>query len=387
MRLLFDERPLVLQPRLAFLLGGSDEAIILQQVHYWTQKKLNIRDEHSWVYNSMKEWHKQFYWISESKVKRIFAKLEKAGVLITGNYNKAKFDKTKWYRIDYGALDEMDQRLGQIDPTIGSKRPNGKGQIDPTYTIDYTETTTENNNNRSSDKSSDRVSEKQLDEPAFSPHVKKPHVEEPHVANDQLLNTNILNTNRLSTNCTKDNRSTDKSVDRVSEKEQSNKTSKKNKSSNFKYSEFIKWFNEQTNKAFKNTEANRKFVKARLNEGFTKQELALVVRYKTKEWQGTKWEKYLRPSTLFSNKFGDYLEAAKLEMATPVSQKQSVAYAAADERKDRAEGFMRNLRDHPDWFTQDDVKAFLKDFPEMKEEVLKIERTRRKSGSNTTQQD
>ena len=34
-----------------------------------------------------------------------------------------------------------------------------------------------------------------LDEPAFSPHVKKPHVdkpqvEEPHVANDQLLNTN-----------------------------------------------------------------------------------------------------------------------------------------------------------------------------------------------------
>ena len=169
------------------------------------------------------------------------------------------------------------------------------------------------------------------------------------------------------------------------QKEQYNKTSKKNKSSNFKYSEFIKWFNEQTNKAFKNTETNRKFVKARLNEGFTKQELALVVRYKTKEWRGTKWEKYLRPSTLFSNKFGDYLEAAKLEMATTANQKQSTAYAATDERKDRAEGFMRNLRDHPDWFTQDDIKAFLKDFPEMKEEVLEIERTRRKSDSDTAQ--
>lgn len=169
------------------------------------------------------------------------------------------------------------------------------------------------------------------------------------------------------------------------QKGQYNKTSKKNKSSNFKYSEFIKWFNEQTNKAFKNTETNRNFVKARLNEGFTKQELALVVKYKTKEWRGTKWEKYLRPSTLFSNKFGDYLEAAKLEMATPVNQKQSVAYAATDERKDRAEGFMRNLRDHPEWFTQDDVKAFLKDFPEMKEEVLKIERTRRKSNGDTAQ--
>lgn len=141
--LLFDERPLVLQPRLAFLLGGSDEAIILQQVHYWTQKNMNIRDGYSWVYNSMKDWHKQFYWISESSVKRIFTKLEKKGVLITGNYNKAKFDKTKWYRIDYGALDEMEQRLGQIDPTNGSKRPNGEGQIDPTNTIDYTETTTD----------------------------------------------------------------------------------------------------------------------------------------------------------------------------------------------------------------------------------------------------
>lgn len=141
--LLFDERPLVLQPRLAFLLGGSDEAIILQQVHYWTQKNMNIRDGYSWVYNSMKDWHKQFYWISESSVKRIFAKLEKKGVLITGNYNKAKFDKTKWYRIDYAALDEMEQRLGQIDLTNRPKRPNGKGQVDPTYTIDYTETTTD----------------------------------------------------------------------------------------------------------------------------------------------------------------------------------------------------------------------------------------------------
>ena len=343
MRLLFDERPLVLQPRLAFLLGGSDEAIILQQVHYWTQKKLNIRDGYSWVYNSMKEWHKQFYWISESKVKRIFTKLEKTGVLVTGNYNKAKFDKTKWYRIDYGALDEMDQRLGQIDLTSGSKRPNGKGQIDPTYTIDYTETTTENN---------------KIDSVRILS-------ETPNLENLSLENLNLEKDTLTSTNC--------------------NKTSKKNKSSNFKYSEFIKWFNEQTNKAFKNTEANRKFVKARLNEGFTKQELALVVRYKTKEWRGTKWEKYLRPSTLFSNKFGDYLEAAKLEMATPVSQKQSAAYAATDERKDRAEGFMRNLRDHPDWFTQDDVKAFLKDFPEMKEEVLKIERTRRKSNGDTAQ--
>lgn len=160
--LLFDERPLVLQPRLAFLLGGSDEAIILQQVHYWTQKNTNIKDGYSWVYNSMKEWHKQFYWISESSVKRIFTKLEKKGVLVTGNYNKAKFDKTKWYRIDYGALDEMEQRLGQFDLTNRPKRPNGEGQVDPTYTIDYTETTTDINNTSETQNVSDGAPKKTI---------------------------------------------------------------------------------------------------------------------------------------------------------------------------------------------------------------------------------
>ena len=51
--LLFDERPLVIQPTLAKLLGSLDEAVILQQIHYWLEKKTNIKDGRSWVYNSM----------------------------------------------------------------------------------------------------------------------------------------------------------------------------------------------------------------------------------------------------------------------------------------------------------------------------------------------
>lgn len=140
--LLFDERPQMFQPRLAFVLGGSDEAIVLQQIHYWTQKNVNIRDGYSWVYNSMAEWHKQFYWMSISTLKRVFQKLEKLNVLVTANYNKAKFDKTKWYRVDYDALDDLEHRLVQNEPTSGSDRTNGEGQNEPTNTIDYTKTTT-----------------------------------------------------------------------------------------------------------------------------------------------------------------------------------------------------------------------------------------------------
>lgn len=138
--LLFDERPLVVQPKLAEMLQDLDEAVILQQVHYWLQKKKNIRDGYSWVYNSMTEWQKQFPWIkSEKTLKRKFKSLEDKGLLVTGNYNKAKFDRTKWYRVDYQALSQMGQAKGQNYPTIGTELPNAKGQNYPTNTIDYTE--------------------------------------------------------------------------------------------------------------------------------------------------------------------------------------------------------------------------------------------------------
>lgn len=137
--LLFDERPLVVQPKLAEMLQDLDEAVILQQVHYWIQKNNNIRDGYSWVYNSMANWQKQFPWIAIATLKRKFKSLEDKDLLITANYNKAKFDKTKWYRINYSALDEIKQRLYQNDTTIVSECTNAKYQNDTTNTIDYTE--------------------------------------------------------------------------------------------------------------------------------------------------------------------------------------------------------------------------------------------------------
>lgn len=136
--LLLDDRPLVIQPKLIELLGDPTEAIILQQIHYWLVKNINYKDGYSWVYNSIKDWNKQFRWLSELTLKRKFKSLEDKGLLITGNYNKAKFDRTKWYRIDYDALDEMIHAKYQNDTTRVSKRYNAKYQNDTDYTIDYT---------------------------------------------------------------------------------------------------------------------------------------------------------------------------------------------------------------------------------------------------------
>lgn len=141
--LLFDERPLVVSPKLAVLLGDLDKAVILQQIHYWLERSANLKDGYKWVYNSMAEWNKQFPWIAIATLKRKFKSLEDENLLITGNYNRAKFDKTKWYRINYDALNEMVQRSYQNDTTKVSKCDNEEYQNDTTNTIDYTEITTE----------------------------------------------------------------------------------------------------------------------------------------------------------------------------------------------------------------------------------------------------
>lgn len=133
-KLLIDERPLQCQPSLAMLLGSADEAIVFQQIHYWLKRTNNVQEDgHNWVYNSMTDWLKQFPWIkTRARLTRYFDDLEKRGLIITGNFNKAKFDKTKWYRIDYDALQKFEQRLYQNDTTNASKQDNGVSQNDAT---------------------------------------------------------------------------------------------------------------------------------------------------------------------------------------------------------------------------------------------------------------
>lgn len=136
-RLLYDERPLVLIPELARLLkkekgfSGIDEALVLQQVHYWVvlNQRANRNEQGGffWTYNTFKAWAEQFAFLwSESTLKRIFARLEKRGFLVSGRFNKSNIDRTKWYRVDYDALN----RLCQNEPSIVSNWNNGTGQVD-----------------------------------------------------------------------------------------------------------------------------------------------------------------------------------------------------------------------------------------------------------------
>lgn len=149
--LLLDEHPLLVMPKLATKIG-LNEAIVLQQVHYWIEIERKTKDTEviqkhfhngKWyVFNTYEQWHEQFPFWSLSTLKRIIASLEKRKLLISDNFNRFGYDRTKWYTIDYKVLEDLEnQESVKMTQWNASKCTNAKYQNDTTNTIDYPLTT------------------------------------------------------------------------------------------------------------------------------------------------------------------------------------------------------------------------------------------------------
>lgn len=82
---------------------GIAPAVIFNNLRYWIEKnKANGKhfyDGYYWTYNSMKAYVLQFPYLTERQIDYALKKLIKEGYIITGNYNKASFDRTLWYAI------------------------------------------------------------------------------------------------------------------------------------------------------------------------------------------------------------------------------------------------------------------------------------------------
>ena len=115
---------LLIRKELVRVLGDLNEAVVLNQLHYWIninkKAEKNAYDDKYWVFNTYQMWKDtDFDFWSIDTIKRTFSRLEKKGVVISANYNKMKMDKTKWYSIDYKKLQDMiDEYVkGQNAPT------------------------------------------------------------------------------------------------------------------------------------------------------------------------------------------------------------------------------------------------------------------------------
>lgn len=103
---------------------GRKAADFIQSLHYWlTTKAGAIINGIRWVYNTYEEWSKQLD-IPTSTLRALIYLLEKAGIILSGNFNKKKSDRTKWYTLDYDALKKF---IGQEE---GGNESSSKDPVD-----------------------------------------------------------------------------------------------------------------------------------------------------------------------------------------------------------------------------------------------------------------
>lgn len=83
------------------------------------------------------------------------------------------------------------------------------------------------------------------------------------------------------------------------------------------YKSVVDYLNEKSGKQYKHTSNNtQKLIKARINEGFTEEDFKHVINVKVEQWgDDPKMSEYLRPTTLFGNKFDTYRNEKTKEIA------------------------------------------------------------------------
>ena len=99
---------------------GVGQAIIINHLLYWVSnnqvKGRNYHDGKTWTYNAVNEFSKYFTYWSESQIRTILKSLLNQDVIIEGNFNKHKYDRTKWYAFndeqywltEYNPIDKTD---------------------------------------------------------------------------------------------------------------------------------------------------------------------------------------------------------------------------------------------------------------------------------------
>ena len=108
-QLLISDKSLILLPKLAVKIG-INEAVFLQQLHFWLVRSKKCVDGKMWVYKTFEEWQKEMPFLSVRTLKRVVSNLKKKKLIIA----KQKVHK-QWYTIDYETLKTIELEDIKID--------------------------------------------------------------------------------------------------------------------------------------------------------------------------------------------------------------------------------------------------------------------------------
>jgi hypothetical protein len=126
--LLINEPPLQVLPSLARKIG-LNEAIIVQQIHYWLNREFKKKhyEGRNWIHNTYDQWQEQFPFWGEKTIRRTIANLEDSQILIS--FVTRDFKKTKFYTINYDRLQQM-KESSEMAENLGSHPSGQNDQID-----------------------------------------------------------------------------------------------------------------------------------------------------------------------------------------------------------------------------------------------------------------
>ncbi|EPJ1886031.1 conserved phage C-terminal domain-containing protein [Enterobacter asburiae] len=264
MSLLMPSRPIVINPDLAYSIG-LNEAIALQQVNYWLKETTSglERDGVRWIYNTNEQWLEQFPFWSESTLKRTFTRLKSLGVLKVEQLNKSQRDMTNFYTINYESelLDEV-----KVTKSKSSKCTLPSGQNEPMEEVKVERSNGSKRTALIRSKCTDVLTENTTEN---TTDIKKPICPVASQPDGDVLITDQAK-------------------------------------------QVLNHLNQVTSSRYQVSTTSLQNIRARIGEGYTVEELSLVVDYCNAKWsEDLTMSAYLRPQTLFQpTKFPGYLKSA-----------------------------------------------------------------------------
>ena len=111
----------------------------------------------------------------------------------------------------------------------------------------------------------------------------------------------------------------------------SNSSSSSNNSKSNDYKEIVDYLNNKINASYKyTTKKTQQLINARKKEGFSVEDFKKVIDNMFAKWNGTEYEQYLRPETLFGTKFEGYLNQQPIKQNTQKKYGDGSAYEFTD---------------------------------------------------------
>lgn len=138
--------------------------------------------------------------------------------------------------------------------------------------------------------------------------------------------------------------------------------------------DLIQYLNEKTGSDYKADLSNAKRVQSLLESGYSPDQLRTVIDKKVDEWYGdSKMRSYLRPSTLFGDKFGEYL-AAPISVTAEKQQKANLERASLEDQLNEKRKALAYMKDSLKEATKEERRNLREQIAILEDSIGLIER-------------